>query len=676
MNKKFLTKIKQTSSIKPYSGKTTEIEKSMVQPILRSSPELNIELSKTTAVTKISKNDLICKGCNIQPLYPICACNNNKKWEIKIHSSEVKAAGKIQIGSATDGLDMLEVPEYFREKNKGVFAIKDGNESSCLTNMRLRVIAVIKRYWADEEKTTYEIKCQLYYDGWDTPQFIVVPINEYKQVYLFIKKKFPELYLSAGGKDALEKYLSEVYSQCKKSWEEELQIMQTGWTELNGNLCFAIGKDDAYKEYDFPDVASIINRTQIVEQGISFLEIGNFEAAAIVPFVFAHFAYTKFFVKKANHDFESVLFVCGASGSYKTSFMLNLCAVFETRTEKKMLSFGTTKPALYTALSTFRDQTVLLDDYSCSEQQKKQADNVLFEAAIRAIGDSTPPSKMSNSKNGVVADRQFRSTLVVTGEDNPALSASSQYRMITVSVDATSFDGKILRRFQEKPQIMRNYFALFIEFLRIHGEQIIDFVRGKLGDYREKYTLLIKKDRVRDATINLLMMAEIIRKYLDWCGVTNPELLKHMADVDCVIVNEMLKNQEEKDSLEPELMFVYALMQVLGTRDKAGLADSEDVYTHNESGYIGFREEATDTLWFRYEDAEHLVQNYWVKQGKTYLITSPKLRKLLYEKGISVGMEPPSGKTEYLKKSKKGQRKRMLVLRQEKIQEILDGVIK
>jgi hypothetical protein len=174
----------------------------------------------------------------------------------------------------------------------------------------------------------------------------------------------------------------------------------------------------------------------------------------------------------------------------------------------------------------------------------------------------------------------------------------------------------------------------------------------------------------------LLMMAEIIRKFVAWCGITDPELLKHMADFDRVILDMMLKNQEEKDSLEPEVMFVYALMQALGTRDKTGMADSEDIYICNESSYIGFREESTDTVWLRYEDAERLVQVYWEKQDKAYMATSAKLRKLLYEKKISVGTEPPSGKIEYLKKSKKGQRKRMLVLRQEKIQEILDGVIK
>ena len=342
--------------------------------------------------------------------------------------------------------------------------------------------------------------------------------------------------------------------------KEEKRIMTTGWSAIDGNLRYVIGKDVAYKDYKFPDVLKM-ERATLFNNGFRFLEIGKDETAVVIPFIFAHFSYTSLFWERENHAFESVLFIRGETNSYKTAVAEVFCNVFQSIPSKKKISFGSTKAALYATLSKCRDQTVLLDDYSCSEKQKKQNDTILFEAAIRAVGDTSAPSKMSLKDSSGIDDRTFRATLVITGEDDPGLSSSSHFRMITVQVGRGSYDKDVLRDFQTHPEFMREYMALFIEFLRVQGDRVIPAVLSDLQRLRSRYESLIEVGRVRDATINLILISKVIRAFAAWCGCTKKEVLERIDQFEDIVIAAMLKNQEENGRLELESMFVYALMQ-------------------------------------------------------------------------------------------------------------------
>lgn len=665
-------KIRAKSTIKTYMGEIIALEKPKGPLILAAPPVSQAYNEEAVAVTQRSMEERICRGEILSYLYPLSAYYENNEW--KIRQNFLKPEGVIKGNTDMDTLDLLEEPEYFRETKDGVYALKDAQENFLLTNIRLRIYAHIKTYWDDESEPKEEFKCLLYLKEWDDPKSVTVPLDGYKAVYSsVIKNRFPELFLSSKARDELENYLSRVYSHCKGRWQEEVRIMRIGWTTIGGVTRYELGNAPAYKRFYFPDV-SLMDKTEVFSRGFRFLEIGRFQSVSLVPFIFAHFSYAAFFVNKAQREFQSTLFIRGESGAYKTRIATVFCNVFQTDSAQKKLSFGTTRAAFFATMSQLRDQTILLDDFSCSEKRKKRDDTALLEAAIRAIGDSTAPAKMSANQADRIDNRSFRATLVVTGEDNPPLSNSSYYRMIVVPVDKQSYYNDALEKFEQDPAIMRNYMALFIEFLRTNGNKIAEGIPQKAGEYDARYGRNFKVDRVRYAAINLMIVGDMIRQYASWCGVTDSKIRDYMSEFDAIIVDAMLENQEENSGLEPEVMFVYALMQVIGTRDKIGLADSEAIYITNESNYIGFQERSTDTVWLRHEDAEQTVRNYWDKQEKGYTITSPKLHKLLYEKGISIGSKSSDGKAEYLLKAKKGRRKRMLVLKYNKVCQILDSI--
>ena len=77
-----------------------------------------------------------------------------------------------------------------------------------------------------------------------------------------------------------------------------------------------------------------------------------------------------------------------------------------------------------------------------------------------------------------------------------------------------------------------------------------------------------------------------------------------------------------------------------------------------------------------FEAAIALVRAYYDKQGKSWLIRDTTLKELLLKEGFSVGKYAGPGKAgnQYLCRSRKGSRKRMLVLRTDKIEEFLADV--
>jgi len=657
----FIRSIKSQNTLKRYDGEIMVMEKSAEQPILMGAP-LPVSFPQVSTMKCTSPEEWVCRGNAIRTLDQIRAVFGNDGWRAELHNNPT---------STIEVDPMYMQSKDYCEKQDGVYALfKEGEVD--ITNARMRITSRIKKYRNQDDEPEEELKCLFYNDEWEEPKQIIIGARDYKNVYQVAKKEHQELHLSVKGKDALDKYLSAVYSKCKNEWEEETRIMRTGWIMVNNHLNYAIGEDDAYKNYNFPNVLTL-DKAETFKRGMEFLEIGDCKPVAVIPFLFAHFAYTIYFAKQAAHDFQSILFLRGETNAGKTRVAKVIANVFETKEERKKMSFGSSKAALYTTLDQMRDQTILLDDFACSEKSKKTEDSILFEAAIRAVGDSNIPSKMV--AGGRTKDtKMIRTTMIVTGEDDPGLSISSMLRCITIMVEEGSCNDTILRIFQENPQIMQNYFALYIEFLRVNNLAIVNFIRTSLGEYREKYSQSFKVARLKDAAINLMMVAEIIRRFANWCGAYDSKTIATMQGFDDAILGTMLNNQDERGNLDPQVMFVYGLMQSIDTSDKNGIAESEEAYIKNESGYMGFYETETDTLWLRHEYVHEVVRKYWELQGKPFTITPEKLRKALYDKGISIGTKSSSGKMEYQKRAKKGNRKRMLVLQQNKIREIMDTI--
>ena len=159
-----------------------------------------------------------------------------------------------------------------------------------------------------------------------------------------------------------------------------------------------------------------------------------------------------------------------------------------------------------------------------------------------------------------------------------------------------------------------------------------------------------------------------------YCGLNDAEMIAYREHALNAVENVMQQNLTSTKEKKPEVRFLHALKQSISTTKYNGLAATESEYVADTSGYIGFREETTNTAWIRFDDAYKLVVSFYQRQGEQFLTTAKTVKEILLRKGLSDGKLMPEGQggSEYLRKSKKPPRKWFLVLKVDAVESFLN----
>lgn len=558
------------------------------------------------------------------------------------------------------------------EDDEGLNLKRSNGETELISNATVRVIEVLEQWKTDkvfEELLHCEMRCK----AWgDDVKHISVPIEQYKQIYQIIHQKYPEVLLTASGREAIEEYLTDIVKNGLKDLPRVVSTVTTGWMTRQGRTLFYIGTDAYYSGCEIPDVGSS-NRYSLFKRGSSFLDIGKGNAAIGIIWLFAHVGYSLFWFRKGGVEFRSVLFLKGGTNLLKTSVAREISNVFDRNRNHAVIRIASTLASLQYNISMLLDQTVCLDDFSNSEEKSKNKAVEAAEDVIRAVGDGVFPTKMSMKNADCVARNVVRSGIILTGEEELGLGASSNYRTIMVPIVEGCFDGRVLTTFQKDQSIMRNYFALYVQFLVEHGDELASSCGKLFFQYRAYYEQELQTRRLIDAAAGLRLQADFILQFAAYCGVGEAEIVELMQLFERSILELLQQHQENSQKQKPEIRYLYALMQSIGTGPKNGLARDEETYVIDESQFIGFHEKDEGLMWVRFESAWDLVVSYYRKQGEQWLTKPLTIKELLLKKDISVGKKASDGNggNEYVCKSKKPPRKRFLVLRKDAVEELL-----
>lgn len=444
-----------------------------------------------------------------------------------------------------------------------------------------------------------------------------------------------------------------------------------GWMSINGHTVYYIGIDSYYKGYELPDM-SYSNRRTVFLQGFSFLQVGNFNNEVFILWLVAHIAYSLYWFDKAGVKFRSLLFLKGETNLFKSAIAEVITNVFKVDRTQSSKRLNSTRASLQEYLSKSPDNFVLIDDLSNSvgANNKKMIENAEF--VIRAIGDGQFPGKMSISDRSKIKDIQVRCTVVATGEEAFGLSTSSEYRMITLNVVKGTFNPQILSQYQDDPTMLRDYYALYIQFLQNCGTRIVELCKSRLPQYRN-YFRNLSVPRFIDAAVALSLQVDTLQEFARYCGACEEAVQKTLQSCHGVILDVLQRNQASTVTGKPEVRFIKALMQSIGTDKCNGLADNEEVYAKDESNFIGFRDTDNNQIWLRFVDSINLVKKYYWQLGEQFLTKETTLKDTLVRQGIAVGKINENGVNQYLMRAKKGSRKYLLVLNMPKVYEILEG---
>ena len=558
------------------------------------------------------------------------------------------------------------------EDDKGLSLKRSNDETELISSATVRIVEILETWKSDD---AYEeiLHCEVRCEAWgDDVRHVSVPMDQYKQIYRLIHQKYPDVLLTAAGGEAIEEYLTDIVKNGLKDLPRVVSTMTTGWMTMQGRTQFYIGSDPFYIDCEIPDVRDS-NRYTLFRRGSSFLDIGKGNAEISIIWLFAHVAYSLVWLKKAGVEFRSVLFLKGGTNLLKTSVAREISNVFDRNRNHAVIRIASTLASLQYNISMLRDQTVCLDDFSNSEQSSKNKAVEAAEDVIRAVGDGVFPTKMSMKHADCVARNVVRSGIILTGEEELGLGASSNYRTIMVPIVEGCFDGGVLTTFQKDQSIIRNYFALYVQFLEEHGDDLASGCGELFFRYRAYYEQELQTRRLIDAAAGLRLLADFVLQFASYCGVGEAEKSELMQLFERSIMSLLQQHQENSKKQKPEVRFLYALMQSIGTGPKNGLAKDEETYVLDESQFIGFHEKKTDLIWVRFESAWDLVVSYYKKQGEQWLTKPLTIKELLLRKDISVGKKVANGNkvNEYVCKSKKFPRRHFLVLRKEAVDELL-----
>jgi len=567
--------------------------------------------------------------------------------------------------------------DRFEETPEGIFEMRGKERKSKLTNANVRINSIREVYSDDDNKETILVCAVSCREAWgDAEKFIEVPSKQYKTIFKRIREEFRDVQLSAQSIDALDEYLSKVNQRDAKGdgldLPHEVRSLYIGWLTINGQAGYYRGELNFYQGYQIPQVPDE-RRTEIFNAGFGFREVGHCNSVIETLFLFAHTAYTNYFFEKAGCPMRTLLFLKGQTNSLKTSTVSALANMFSAKSNDGGIRLSSTQASLREYIVSLRDNVVLVDDFSNS----KGADNIAMERnaemLIRAIGDGKFSSVMSMSENNKINMRLVRAAVILTGEEMLNLSQSSLFRILTLEVDQRTFDGNILRTYEDK-RILREYFALFIRFLIDGNAEIIEYCRKNFPKYRSHYKSILTVPRFIDFAAIMTLEADIICGFARWCNISEIFITDCREQAINSLLSILLDHQEQSRQQDIVKRFLTALFQTLDGSEGLKIASNENLFSATPSLFIGFREDSSGTLWLRFEEAYTIVREHYRKLNESWLVKGDTIKEELLRRKISVGKLKSEGavKNEYLKKAKKAPRQRMLVLNLEAVKKVLN----
>ena len=572
--------------------------------------------------------------------------------------------------NATETLGVLKGNNFIANGNE-VYSLKNGVQGNRVSNASISIKSIEHRWSGKKIKTFFKIVVTFS----DKAKSLKIPKENFKDGFEFIRKCFPEAYISKGDYNSKEEYLSEFYKNDSETAEVEHSSDIMGWVDAFENLPpkFYVGQDKFYEgmEISIPIISGADRRETFVN-GFGFLQIGHENDVIEILWINAHIAPLLFLLRKFGIDFRSVIFVKGKTNLFKTTVVALLSNIFAKNRNKSFARLTSTKAYIQDFMTKSRDVVVLLDDFSntVGANNKQAIDNA--ENVIRAVGDGMFAGKMNIKDLSEGRSDSVQCVAVLTGEDELGLSVSSLYRLIVLSIQEGTFDPQILSYYSENHEYLQKYFALFIQFLTENGAMVVQRCALGFSQYREFYKPKLQIPRFIDAAATMAVVIDIIVEFGLYCGIETMQIYRNRARF--AVENVMKKNLGSSKQAKPEVRFLYALMQSIGTSKFNGLATNESEYVANISGYIGFKEDDKKLIWLRFNDVYDMVVKYCQKQGEQFITSQKTIKELLLRKGISDGKLMPEGQrgNEYLRKSHKSPRKWFLVLKIDVVEKVLD----
>ena len=583
---------------------------------------------------------------------------------------ELKSSTTLQEQSS-DSTELLE-GNLFKESPNGYILNNRGN---VVCNATFEIEGQKNQWIEDRCRISYFVGVKRPEAWGDEHKIIEVPSERIKECCQIASQTFPGVFTSNSNKDVPIEYMARVFQRDVEA-NPNLPVIDTsltiGWFNKNSKILYSKGEDDFYKKHIIPDVSDL-NKLDINMVFNETEEIGHGNDQIVFLKNFSHSPYVLPILQKANADSRNVILFKGKNNSMKTSTVSPYANVFCLDRRDSILKLDSRPASLRDKVVMLPYNLILVDDHSNSVGRDNKLMTGNTEMLIRARGDDKfgDVLDITGKNKNKFKPTKMLSEIILTAEEELGLNESSMSRLVTVNVDRITFDGKVLRYYQEHPEIFRLYFALFIHYITMFQEQIEEYCKETFQKYRDIYSEILNIPRLIDFVASKHLLADIVRNFDLWCGVL--EDIANARHNRAIEANLNIVKSQQNNTRERSIVFrfIYALKQTI---DPNQLAIDEETYVKDEIHYIGFVESEKSYIWLNFEVSYELVRQCYRKLGEEWTHKAQTVKEELLREGISVGKLVQKGEVgaEYLCRAKKGSRKRMLVLKMDEVERILN----
>ena len=384
------------------------------------------------------------------------------------------------------------------------------------------------------------------------------------------------------------------------------------------------------------------------------------------------------FLKLAGYEPKFVVFLCGKTGSRKSSLSALVMSYFGNFTGTDLpLSFGDTKNSILYHTFALKDVLTCIDDFHPGGRQEETRMTESVQGIMRAYGDRAGRGRL-RADASPMESRPPQGNAIITGEFPPDIGESGTARYFMLELREGGVDLNLLSNCQEyaaSGSLQRCMFG-YLEWLKEtylkDDESVKKFTASLKRAFEEKRAAFQNSDilchgRIPEMVAWLQMGMEYLLKFLKAkLNLDDAELLEFQNRFQSILYKLAERQAESITQDKPTHKFVRKFHALLES-GKVCVLDKNRPCDFIPQSCVGYED---DEFFYLHSEVIHKeVRKLCDEQGESFTISQKSLLKALAEEGF---IETASGQnTRQVRIGKK--KMRLLCLRKNMVQQIADA---
>lgn len=481
-----------------------------------------------------------------------------------------------------------------------------------------------------------------------SPISITVNGTDIERISKIIQKHRPGLYLNPDFKRT-DKYVAASISMQLTVIPQTLIYHYSGWQKIRTAVTYNLPVISTTYLNDKLEGGSLlrcitgkrleyspqITRGDAFQNVVKMLFLSEDMSKTLPLLLFAHLGIMYKLFEDAGFPPRFVLFLCGQTGSLKTSVSKVFFKILKDSANDIPANFNDTMTALEIKMGNTYDDVLLVDDFRPSSMRSELArmrNNL--EKLIRFYGDGIGKGR------GDVTLRlrnEFKphGVCAVTGEYIHG-TASSLQRLLIINIEKNTFNRSLLKYFQDNPMYYLTHMRFFVDYLSARYDETVKYIKDNFLPKREVNGMRLSSRRLTDASVCLELVSDILLQYADDMGlVYRADIQPQSNEWKRAIMNIAVDSEGLSIHLEPADMYCYAMMCCI-REGRLKIAEDKNTMAGSDE-YAGFIDKSKRLLRVRPDITIFEVRRYWGNNGRSFNVTDKAVRQELLLNNYIIG---------------------------------------